>query len=89
MRNRPTNALIEVRNNNVDRALRTLKKKLQQEGVFREMKDKQAFVSKGEKRRIDEKKAVSRAFKVAAKKYAKENGIPLAEAKAELRMLKR
>jgi small subunit ribosomal protein S21 len=32
---------VSVRDNNVDQALRALKKKLQREGVFREMKLKQ------------------------------------------------
>jgi ribosomal protein S21 len=34
---------VSVRDNNVDQALRVLKKKLQKEGVFREMKLKQNF----------------------------------------------
>jgi len=34
---------VSVRDNNVDQALRALKKKLQREGVFREMKLKQHF----------------------------------------------
>ncbi len=34
---------VSVRDNNVEQALRALKKKLQREGVFREMKLKQQF----------------------------------------------
>ena len=34
---------VSVRDNNVDQALRALKKKLQREGVFREMKLRQHF----------------------------------------------
>ena len=34
---------VSVRENNVDQALRVLKKKLQREGVFREMKLKTTF----------------------------------------------
>ena len=41
----------EVRNNNVDGALRVLKKKLQQDGLFNEMRRKEYHETKGEKRR--------------------------------------
>ena len=40
---------VQVRDNNVDQALRALKKKLQREGVFREMKLKQHFEKPSEK----------------------------------------
>ena len=42
---------VEVRNNNIDGALRVLKKKLQQDGLFNEMRNREAYESKGEKRR--------------------------------------
>ena len=42
---------VEVRNNNVDGALRVLKKKLQQDGLFNEMRRKEYHETKGEKRR--------------------------------------
>ena len=42
---------VQVRDNNVDQALRALKKKLQREGVFREMKLKQHFEKPSEKKR--------------------------------------
>tara|TARA_R100000789_G_C2906796_1_gene122070 strand:+ start:37 stop:264 length:228 start_codon:yes stop_codon:yes gene_type:complete len=44
-------AAIMVRNNNIDGALRVLKKKLQYEGIFNELRKREHFVSKGEKRR--------------------------------------
>ena len=50
---------VEVRNNNVDGAMRVLKKKLQDDGVFNELRDREHFVSKGEKRRVA--KAAGRA----------------------------
>ena len=34
---------IEVRNNNVEKALRVLKKKLKKEEIFQEMKDRQYY----------------------------------------------
>ena len=42
---------VEVRNNNLDGALRVLKKKLQQDGLFNEMRYREAHETKGEKRR--------------------------------------
>ena len=42
---------VEVRNNNVDGALRILKKKLQEDGIFNELRNKEFFISKGEKKR--------------------------------------
>ena len=49
---------VEVRNNNVDGALRVLKKKLQQDGLFNEMRNRESHQTKGEKRR--RKKAAGR-----------------------------
>ena len=42
---------VEVRNNNLDGALRVLKKKLQQDGLFNQMRRKEYHETKGEKRR--------------------------------------
>ena len=42
---------IIVRENNIDQALRALKKKLQREGVYREMKLRRHFEKPSEKRR--------------------------------------
>ncbi|NQU59305.1 MAG: 30S ribosomal protein S21, partial [Rhodospirillales bacterium] len=41
---------VTVRDNNVDQALKVLKKKLQREGVFREMKLRRAFEKPSERR---------------------------------------
>ena len=41
---------VHVRDNNVDQALRALKKKLQREGVFREMKQRRAYEKPSEKK---------------------------------------
>lgn len=76
---------VTVRNNNIDQALRALKKKLQREGVFREMKRKAHYVTPSEQRRLDKAKNISNTFKKAAKKYAKENAVSLQEAKATLK----
>lgn len=63
-----------VRDNNVDQALRVLKKKLQREGVFREMKTRRAFEKPSEKRAREKAEAIRRARK-AARKLAQREGI--------------
>ena len=64
---------VSVRENNVDQALRALKKKLQREGVFREMKLKEHF-EKPSVRKVREKaEAIRRQRKLARKKLQSEN----------------
>jgi small subunit ribosomal protein S21 len=61
-----------VRDNNVDQALRVLKKKLQREGVFREMR-KRRFYEKPSARATREKtEAIRRARKLARKEAIRE-----------------
>lgn len=57
-----------VRENNVDQALRVLKKKLQREGVFREMKLRRNYEKPSEKRAREKAEAVRRARKVERKR---------------------
>ena len=61
-----------VRDNNVDQALRALKKKLQREGVFREMKLRQHYEKPSVKRAWEKAEAVRRARKLARKKAQRE-----------------
>lgn len=63
---------VSVRDNNVDQALRALKKKLQREGVFREMKLRQAYEKPSEKRAREKAEAIRRARKLARKKAQRE-----------------
>ena len=42
---------IEVRNNNVDKAIKILKNKLTEDGFFNELREREFYMSKGEKRR--------------------------------------
>ena len=63
---------VSVRDNNVDQALRVLKKKLQREGVFREMRLKQAFEKPSEKKARNKAEAIRRARKLARKKLERE-----------------
>nr|WP_209015435.1 30S ribosomal protein S21 [Roseibium limicola] len=61
-----------VRDNNVDQALRVLKKKLQREGVFREMKLRGHFEKPSEKKVREKAEAVRRARKLARKAAQRE-----------------
>ncbi|MEO1192370.1 MAG: 30S ribosomal protein S21 [Pseudomonadota bacterium] len=63
---------VSVRDNNVDQALRALKKKLQREGVFREMKLRRHFEKPSEKRKRERAEAVRRHRKVLRKRMERE-----------------
>jgi small subunit ribosomal protein S21 len=65
-----------VRDNNVDQALRALKKKMQREGIFREMKKRSAYEKPSEKRARAKAEAVRRARKLARKKAQREGVLP-------------
>lgn len=54
---------VEVRNGNLDRALRIMKKKLQDDGMFRELQTRQAYEKPSEKRKRKFRAAVVRAKK--------------------------
>ncbi len=68
---------VSVRDNNVDQALRALKKKLQREGVFREMKLRTHYEKPSEKRARQRAEAIRRARKLARKRAQLEGGIDL------------
>ena len=63
---------VTVRDNNVDQALRALKKKLQREGVYREMKLRRHFEKPSEKKKRERAEAVRRARKLARKRAIRE-----------------
>jgi small subunit ribosomal protein S21 len=48
-----------VRDNNVDQALRVLKKKMQREGIFREMKQRKAYEKPSVRKAREKAEAVS------------------------------
>jgi small subunit ribosomal protein S21 len=66
------NVQVLVRDNNVDQALRVLKKKLQREGVFREMKLRGHYEKPSEKRAREKAEAVRRTRKLARKRAQRE-----------------
>lgn len=61
-----------VRDNNVDQALKALKKKMQREGIFREMKLRRSFEKPSEKKAREEAEAVRRARKMERKRLERE-----------------
>ena len=63
---------IVVRDNNVEQALRALKKKMQREGTFREMKRRNHFEKPSEKKARQKAEAIRRARKLARKRAQRE-----------------
>lgn len=66
-----------VRENNVDQALKVLKKKMQREGIFRELKAKRFYEKPSEKRARQKSEAIRRARKLARKKAQREGLLPM------------
>ena len=63
---------VQVRDNNVDQALRALKKKMQREGVFREMKLRRSYEKPSERKARERAEAIRRARKLARKRMERE-----------------
>ena len=61
-----------VRDNNVDQALKALKKKMQREGIFREMKLRRHFEKPSEKRAREKAEGVRRLRKLQRKRLERE-----------------
>lgn len=70
-----------VRDNNVDQALRVLKKKMQREGILRELKARRAFEKPSEKRVREKAEAVRRTRKAARKLAQREGLLPMPKKK--------
>src|SRR5438874_10313981 len=67
-----TQLQVLVRDNNVDQALRVLKKKMQREGIFREMKQRRFYEKPSERSAREKAEAVRRARKLARKQAQRE-----------------
>jgi len=63
---------VYVRDNNVDQALRALKKKLQREGMFRELKRRRHYEKPSERRTREASEAVRRRRKLLRKRAQRE-----------------
>jgi len=72
-----------VRDNNVDQALRVLKKKMQREGVFREMKRRRFFEKPSDRAARERSEAIRRRRKLA-RKQAVRDGLIAPKKKVEV-----
>ncbi|TCT33106.1 30S ribosomal protein S21 [Martelella mediterranea] len=72
---------VVVRDNNVDQALRALKKKMQREGMFREMRARRAYEKPSERRNREAGEAVRRLRKQRKKQLQREGLLPSARRK--------
>src|SRR3974390_1137805 len=66
-----------VRDNNVDQALKALKKKMQREGIFREMNLRGHYEKPSEKKAREKAEAIRRARKLARKRLQREGLLPM------------
>ena len=74
-----------VRDNNIEQALRVLKKKLQREGHFRELRQRRAYEKPSERRVRRKAEAVRRARKLARKHAQREGLLPSPPKKAPIK----
>jgi small subunit ribosomal protein S21 len=65
---------VEVRNDNMDQAIRVLKKKLQQDGLFNELREREYYSTRSEKRRRSKAAAIRRQKREAVKRELEESG---------------
>ncbi|GAC1045090.1 30S ribosomal protein S21 [Rhizobium sp. No.120] len=74
-----------VRDNNVEQAIRVLKKKMQREGLFREMKEHRAYEKPSERRVRERAQAIARQRKATRKKMQREGLLPSTRRRAAAR----
>ncbi len=77
--------LITVRDNNIDQALKALKKKMQREGVFREMRRCSFYEKPSEKRAREKAEAVRRRRKAQRKQLQRDGLLPVKKKASERR----
>jgi small subunit ribosomal protein S21 len=75
--NKGASVQVLVRDNNVDQALKALKKKMQREGIFREMKLRGHYEKPSERKAREKAEAIRRARKLARKKLQREGLLPM------------
>lgn len=66
--------IVEVKNNDLEKALRQLKKKMQREGIFREMKLRRFYEKPSEERLRKDAESLSRRRKAARKRLQSSGG---------------
>lgn len=74
-----------VRDNNVEQAIRALKKKMQREGLFREMKEHRAYEKPSERRVRERAQAIARQRKAVRKRMQREGLLPSSRRRATAR----
>ena len=63
---------VSVRDNNIDQALRILKKKMQREGMFREMKNRRVYEKPSERKARELAESTRRVRKLMRKRLERE-----------------
>jgi small subunit ribosomal protein S21 len=74
-----------VRDDNLEQALRVLKKKMQREGVFREMKRRKAYEKPSERKTREKAEAIRRVRKAARKQAQRDGLIPMPKRREDVR----
>lgn len=74
-----------VRDNNVDQALRVLKKRMQREGLFREMKRRRFYEKPSERTARERSEAIRRVRKLKRKQAQREGLLPMPKKKVPAR----
>jgi small subunit ribosomal protein S21 len=74
-----------VRDNNVDQAMKVLKRKLQREGIFREMKARRAYEKPSERKTREKQEAIRRKRKLDRKQAQREGLLPAPKRPAVVR----
>lgn len=74
-----------VRDNNIEQAIRVLKKKMQREGLFREMRERRAYEKPSERRVREKAQAIARHRKAARKRMQREGLLPTARRRSPAR----
>ena len=73
------------KDNNIEQAIRVLKKKMQREGLFREIRERRAYEKPSERRVRERAQAIARQRKAARKKMQREGLLPAARRRAPAR----
>jgi small subunit ribosomal protein S21 len=73
-----------VRDNNIEQAMRVLKKKMQREGIFRELRDRKHFEKPSERKTREKAEAIRRTRKAARKQMQREGLLPMPKAKPKV-----
>jgi small subunit ribosomal protein S21 len=71
-----------VRDNNIEQAIRALKKKMQREGLFREMRERRAYEKPSERRVRERGQAIARQRKAARKQMQHDGLLPTTKRRA-------